>query len=715
MIHPPDDSTRKKDLQNKEGRSSADSSRSPADSSRSPVDSSLTFDPADFPLERYRPIRALGTGTAGRVYLCEDQKLYKEVAVKVLRAVDGEQLMAFQQEAKSTCKLTHPNIVRVFDFGATTNGTPYMVMEFFDGTSLDKLIESDGPLEVERAAQIFCQVADALAVAHQNGVFHRDLKTSNILISNDDGASLSRSQGANHVDVRLIDFGIASMKPAEESLVVQGTTIVGTPNYMSPDQCLGRNYDARSEVYSLGCVIFESLTGSPPFVADTALETISKHANEAPPRLFDLRRFHGTACEFEQIVARCLEKHPDDRYQSMNELSSDLHSILHSELPPPSSDIIVGYIKGGAVRDRTLILVMFALIFFCAALWLAYLQIDKIFANRSVTPSIPSPTAAVQDFHTLLEENKFAFLKDTDGKLICTGNTLVGDADLKDLSTQTTLKDLRLSSSPNVKGPGLASLVGLPIERLLLSHTSLDDSGMFYISQMRRLQYLDVSGCQSVSSRGFEMLYAIPLSKLYAARADVDDRDLAALASIQTLTLIDLAENHKITAAGIKSLRALPGLIDLELSCDSWGTDEFEALSNLKYIQRITLGSDKPKNASDLVLFKKIRNLTFAGFYGSCLPFRFPAKLKEYPKLADLNFRNTGITDEDLVSLASLPRLRSIYFCEDFITDEGLKVLSKSKSLRRLRFKLCRLVTREGLDKLKRLMPQASIEFVTSL
>src|SRR5262245_54609519 len=106
----------------------------------------LSFDPEDFPVDRYRPIRELGTGAVGHVYLCEDLRLDKEVAVKILRAVDGEQLMAFQQEAKSTSKLAHPSIIRVFDFGATTSGKPYMVMEFFDGLSLDKFIESEGPL-----------------------------------------------------------------------------------------------------------------------------------------------------------------------------------------------------------------------------------------------------------------------------------------------------------------------------------------------------------------------------------------------------------------------------------------------------------------------------------------------------------------------------------------------------------------------------------------
>lgn len=686
MTHPSDDALRK-DLQTNEVRS--------------PADSRLTFAPGDFPLERYRPIRRLGTGAAGHVYLCEDLKLRKEVAVKVLRAVDGEQLIAFQQEAKSTSKLTHPGIVRVFDFGATTGGIPYMVMEYFGGTSLDKLIEASGPLEVELVAQIFSQICDALAVAHQNGVYHRDLKTSNILIKT----------GSEEVDVRLIDFGIASMKAAPESLVVQGATIVGTPKYMSPDQCLGLKYDARSEVYSLGCVMFESLTAVPPFVADTALETISKHANESPPSLSDLRRFHGTAGEFEHIVARCLEKHPDDRYQSMSELASDLHGMLHSDLPPPS-DIIVGYKKGGDVRDRTLTLVMIALIFFCGASWLAYLQIGKIFANKNVTPSIPRPAAAFGDLHTLFDQNKFTFTKNEAGQLVCVGNTLVNDADLKELSTQTTLTDLRLISSTEVKGRGLSHLTNLPLKRLLLSHTGVDDSGMFYISEMRQLEYLDLSGCRKLSARGLGMLSVIPLQQLYVARCDIDDHKLVEIGSIQTLTVVDLAENHDITAVGIKSLSSLPKLAELEISCASWGTPEFEALSSLKRLEKITLGSDQKKNASDLLLLKNVPNLKTAGFYGQFLPAGFAGRLKEFPKLVNLFFRDTKIKDEDLVSIAAMPSLYSLYLSESLITDEGLKVLSKNKNLQLIRFKLCRLVTQEGLDELKRLMPGTDIEFV---
>ncbi len=278
----------------------------------------LELDSDSFPSDRYKPIAEIGRGAAGFVYLCQDRLLQKTVAVKVLRTVTAEQLVNFQREAKATSQLKHPCVVAVLDFGGTSSGAPYMVMEYVKGITLEQYHKTYGPLPWEHAAKIFVGVTDALATAHQRAVFHRDLKSSNILIVGD-----------NHIamEVRIIDFGIASVKHViQEPTIVQGNTIVGTPAYMPPDQVNGLPYDARSEIYSLGCVFFESLTGRVPFEGDTALETIAKHVNDPVPELSDY-----LADDFPDglqiIIGKCLSKEPKLRFQSMSELREALNVL----------------------------------------------------------------------------------------------------------------------------------------------------------------------------------------------------------------------------------------------------------------------------------------------------------------------------------------------------------------------------------------------------
>ncbi len=272
-----------------------------------------------FPLERYKPLMEVGQGTSGHIYLCKDRLLEKKVAIKCLRAVTPEQLIAFQREAKATSLLNHPGVVSVLDFGGTAGGAPFMVMEYVEGTSLFDYIDERGPLPVDVALTVIRRVAEALAHAHERGVYHRDVKSSNIVLLG----------GENAVpDVRVIDFGVAGMKQVIDTpSTEQGDTIVGTPAYMSPDQAQGCEYDQRSEIYSLGCVMFETLTGRPPFLGETALETISKHAHEQAPMLGDLDENNEFSNELESLVGRCLEKDPDDRFQNMSELIEAIGSI----------------------------------------------------------------------------------------------------------------------------------------------------------------------------------------------------------------------------------------------------------------------------------------------------------------------------------------------------------------------------------------------------
>lgn len=273
----------------------------------------LEVEPENFPLERYKPIGELGRGAAGQVFLCRDRLLGKRVAVKTLLNLDAEQLVAFQDEARATARLDHTNIIRVLDFGATEGGTPYMVMDYIPGVSLERFIATRGTLDEELARHVFVKLALALQYSHEQGIFHRDIKPNNILLfESEDG-----------IDASIIDFGISKVKESSGFVTsYQNRTLAGTPTYMSPDPVRGDSYDARSEIYCLGCVMFESLTGEPPFVGETAMETLGLHANEEPLSVQEYNQ--DLSDNIANIVATCLEKEKANRFDSMAELASNL-------------------------------------------------------------------------------------------------------------------------------------------------------------------------------------------------------------------------------------------------------------------------------------------------------------------------------------------------------------------------------------------------------
>jgi len=287
----------------------------------------LDLSPDSFPVERYAPLALLGQGAGGQVHLCRDRLLRKKVAVKTLNLLEPDAAVAFQEEARATSRLDHPGIVRVLDFGVTAGGVPYMVMDYFPGQTLAEHIRQNGPLELETALLLLVRLVQALEYSHSQGVFHRDLKPENILlIDNGDGT----------LATRLIDFGLAAARQDQASTVVQGRTLVGTPSYMSPDQFNGLVFDARSEIYSLGCVFFESIAGLPPFSGETALETVMMHARQEPPLLLESLSYDCPK-SVDNLYRRFLAKDPEDRFQSMAELASELNRLLYGAPPMPET------------------------------------------------------------------------------------------------------------------------------------------------------------------------------------------------------------------------------------------------------------------------------------------------------------------------------------------------------------------------------------------
>jgi eukaryotic-like serine/threonine-protein kinase len=260
---------------------------------------------------RYRIQRKLGAGGMADVYLAEDQELGRRVAIKILNSRHGNDdqfIERFRREAKNAAALNHPNIVSIYDRGEAED-TYYIAMEFLDGRTLKELIVGRGAAPINVAIEYARQILSALRFAHRHGIVHRDIKPHNVLV---DGEGR----------VKVTDFGIAR---AGTSQMTETGSIVGTAQYLSPEQARGGEVDPRSDLYSLGVVLYELLTGKTPFDGETPVEIAMKHLSTTPKPPSSLRP--DVPRELDMVVLRALAKNPDDRYQSADEMESDLERV----------------------------------------------------------------------------------------------------------------------------------------------------------------------------------------------------------------------------------------------------------------------------------------------------------------------------------------------------------------------------------------------------
>ncbi|MBX3075382.1 protein kinase [Candidatus Obscuribacterales bacterium] len=670
-----------------------------------------------FPFERYQPKVKLGVGASGTVYMSRDRLLGKRVAVKVLHELTAGQLIAFQDEARTTSRLHHPNIIQVLDFGPTESGVPYMVLEYIDkGVSLEQYIRTNGPLPLDRAVAIFGKVCSALTHAHESGVFHRDLKPSNILL-----ADISDGEP----DVKLIDFGVAKVKyETQEPTIIQGKTIAGTPAYMPPEMVQGESFDALSETYTLGCVIFETLTGRPPFIGASAMETLAMHSQSPAPRMSNVAEEEFPE-SIESIVARCLSKAPKDRYQNLEELQEDLENILSPNplqfvstdeynalvLAPEYTDRdrsdLQGHIEislASVARPRPINPKGFfgaALVVILSGVFISMEIVHRSPNNKSSAASrraddpvreaplkAMSSDLATSDHDAIVEQMKsnHAFKVDVASQT-WTAVERLSDNDLKRLADRSrdVVRCLRLNGGSiegqiDLTDTAYGYVAKLPLRLFDAEHSSIKDSGLRKIGTMHTLRTLDLTDT-SITDKGLRYLIGSNIQDLNVSSClFLTEKCGRSLSKIDSLRVLNLSTTD-VSDESIKLLARLPHLEELRLSNTSVSDSSLRNLSHNRTIKRLQLGGTK----ITIDGIRAIRNLPIEQIkVQSCKAFDDDCMIlaaKQWPNLTSLDVDGTPITGRGLASIGELQTLELLTVAKLNASDEAMRPLLNLENL----------------------------------
>lgn len=613
----------------------------------------LEIDGNTFPVERYKPIAILGEGAAGSVYLCRDRMLAKKVAIKILKNRTPNQLVAFQKEAKAASKLCHPNVVTVQDFGLTSSGNSYMVMEFFGGSTLSDLLEAQGPLDEQTALSIFAQVCDGLSESHKNGIYHRDIKSRNILVSRLD---------ARIPDVRIIDFGMAGVSSQPDgSQREQSETFVGTPQYMSPDQAVGLIFDARSEIYSVGCTLFEALTGQLPFKGATSIELVRQHVDSEPPTLAETRADLSFSQEVQDIVSRCLEKRQSDRFSSTDELADalrhalakthpsyiDEHAVSESETAQESP---VPIAFDGSSRDLRLIagsLVVVALLVIFGFSWtLSDHQTTRspskqkesditVFSASHRNGKRSSTEDKAESKHPFLPRDTFqsvpdaaSFRTSVDKRYgpIVTANRYMSviDSNLAQLKGYEHIYKLELGGTL-VTGTGLKYLKNTSIDFIDLWNTPINGEGLKQVMKTKGLKSTSIARSSNLSDDSFKHLASAPdLQVLAIGGTKLTENGLQYLPAMKKLSNLELS-GYDITESGVDQILRLEQLETINFKHCSISEAAYERLRKLPHMLKEFELEDVGLNDAAIRMLSKVNSeiiiLTSVSINLPSLPF----------------------------------------------------------------------------------------------
>ena len=484
--------------------------------------------------------------------------------------------MRLQKEAIAAGKLKHENILEVYDFGLAEGNTPYLVMAYLDGVSLLELLKIKGRLKPEDAVYLFIQLARGMKHAHANGVLHRDLKPGNVMISDLDN---------DRTIVKILDFGLARLKTIEEKSLTQSGEGIGSPYYMSPEQAAGDEIDDRADIYSMGCLMYEVLSGKPPFVGETALETTLMHKTESPISMNELGDSSEQPVleELDELVLSCLSKHRDDRPQSFTDIENQLVAILDqfSEDDKEASTYRVDS-KGEPVPKgvKVAFLALIILLFVGIALSIFYQgsPVDKKVKQK-------------REFNLALLMDAPAIIKKRDGKhesqLVIECEEPVTDKGLriiakdKEVVAEKIIRKLIFINGV-FTGSGFDAFKNVEIKELHLKNCDITDEGIKEVAKLEGLNILTLNECPKLTDRFTKNLVAT--KSLWVLQTDCPQLTEETLGPLKEIDSMHSVYPHsmKLTSKGVKCILALKKLSDLGFSKNQLEVDGFAALKSIK-------------------------------------------------------------------------------------------------------------------------------------
>lgn len=626
--------------------------------------------------DRYSVINELGRGGMGTVYKCLDVKLNTEVAVKVVSfTFSPSEVARFHKEAKALAKLNHPNILTVRDFGYSNDGTVFLVTDIVRGEGIDSVIESGGAIPLEGALPMCLQICDGLAHAHKNGILHRDLKPSNIMIA------ATGKEDDPHI-VKLMDFGLAKLQLDDQRLTKTGA-MVGSPAYMSPEQADGKPTDERSDIYSLGCLMYEVLTGEQPFTAGSIPALMLAQINKPAPKLVDKLPDMIFPVELEELIAKCLAKKKEDRFQNVIELRNAVASV-DEQLRATNAIYLSGAIGLSGVYNRTggflradnaqinaakfkrlpfgaLVGIMSLALLVLAGFFYFTLQRAEIF--KPVVKADPVEARA-------LERNEHEFSV-PDGR--------------------GSVRKSRVKTTPTLSKPGESdewTTVG--------SHGT--DKKLYELLDSKQVDYLNLSD-SDVTDQGVLSLASKPIIGLRLERTEVTDKALAELGKMKKLEELSLKGCKNITDESLKAIVGLRKFEFVDISDTNLSDTVFFYLGGCKQLRTVIADNCKNITGSGFGDLKStmINSLILKGSGIKCANL---VNLERVPMLATIDLSNNDLTDQDLDYMGSLEFVCSIDLSKNpRITNTGFLKLLRMPCVHTIKILECKGITKLGVDK----------------